>query len=47
MNFKTALSFDDVLIVPKYSEIVHRENIDLSSSINKSTKLMLPLISAP
>lgn len=43
------LSFDDVLIVPQYSEIEHRSNVNVSSSLVGTTKvapLALPVISA-
>ena len=42
----TALTFSDVLIVPKYSEIESRRDVDISVSINKSFNLSLPIISA-
>jgi IMP dehydrogenase len=45
MNFKECLTFDDVLMVPKFSEILPRE-VDLSTSITKSIKLNIPLMSA-
>ena len=38
MSFKESLTFDDVLMVPKYSEILPRE-VDLSTSITKNIKL--------
>lgn len=43
---QTALTFDDVLIVPNYSE-VKRKDIDLSISISKRINLSIPLISSP
>jgi len=39
-----ALSFDDVLLVPQYSEIKSRTEVDLSTQISKNLKLSLPLI---
>ena len=45
MNFKESLTFDDVLMVPKYSEILPRE-VDLRTSITKNIKLNIPLLSA-
>ena len=45
MSFKESLTFDDVLMVPKYSEILPRE-VDLSTSITKNIKLNIPLLSA-
>ena len=32
--FKRSLSFDDVLLVPKYSEIISRKNINLTVKMN-------------
>tara|TARA_B100000700_G_C14980120_1_gene825947 strand:+ start:60 stop:1514 length:1455 start_codon:yes stop_codon:yes gene_type:complete len=45
MSFKESLTFDDVLMVPKYSEILPRE-VDLSTSITQNIKLNIPLLSA-
>ena len=39
--------FDDVLLVPQYSEVESRENVDLSVEINKlSIKIKHPIIPA-
>ena len=44
---KRTLSFDDVLLVPQYSDIQSRtEEVDLSSSLGKIS-LTLPIISSP
>lgn len=44
---KRTLSFDDVLLVPQYSDIQSRtEEVDLSSSLGK-IELKLPIISSP
>ena len=40
-----ALTFDDVLLVPAYSEILPRE-VDLSSRITRAIRLNVPLLSA-
>ena len=40
-----ALSFDDVLLVPGYSEVLPRD-VDISTSIGKSVKLRMPILSA-
>lgn len=40
-----ALAFDDVLLVPHYSEIDSRSDVDLSSVISPNVKLKIPLIS--
>ena len=47
MNIKKCLSFEDVLIVPKFSEITSRKDIDLSSSLSLSIGCNLPIISSP
>ena len=41
-----ALSFDDVLLIPQYSEIKSRKEVDLSIQITPHIKLSLPIISA-
>ncbi len=40
-----ALTFDDVLLVPAYSEILPRE-VDLSTRVTRKIRLNLPLLSA-
>ena len=40
-----ALTFDDVLLVPAYSEILPRE-VDLSTQLTRRIRLNLPLLSA-
>lgn len=40
------LTFDDVLIKPKYSEITSRENVNIKSYLTKNIKLNIPIISA-
>ena len=45
-KFQTALSFDDVLLVPKMSHIPSRKDIDLTSRI-RDTFYKLPIISSP
>lgn len=44
-NFKEGLTYDDVLLVPGYSEVLPR-NVDISSNLTKKIKLNVPLISA-
>lgn len=43
---KTNYSFDDVLLVPQYSEIFSREDISLDVNL-KTIRLKLPVVSAP
>jgi IMP dehydrogenase len=45
-KFPLALSYDDVLLIPQYSEIASRNDVDLSVSITSKLTLKLPLISA-
>src|ERR1700742_2966922 len=40
-----ALTFDDVLLVPAYSEILPRE-VDLSTRVTRRIRLNVPLLSA-
>ena len=41
-----ALTFDDVLLVPGYSEILPRD-VDLSTRLTRLVRLQLPILSAP
>src|SRR5688500_18064668 len=45
-RFKTALTFDDVLLKPRYSGFL-RSDINLSVQLTPRVKLVAPLISAP
>jgi IMP dehydrogenase len=50
MKLRTALSYDDVLLVPKYSEVVSRcTDITLESvlDIERNLKFKLPIITSP
>ena len=47
MIYKPALSYDDVLLVPKYSDITSRKEVDISSELDKNRLLQLPIISSP
>ena len=44
---KEALSFDDVLLVPQYSEIRSRRSVDLTSKLSNELVFDLPVISSP
>ena len=46
-TIQESLSFDDVLIEPRYSEIESRRNIKIYSRLTKNISLHLPLISSP
>lgn len=43
---KTALSFDDVLLVPQHNSIASRKDVDTSTKISKHLTLKIPLISS-
>jgi len=42
-----SLSFDDVLLEPKYSEIKSRNEVDIGNFLDEKTYLDLPIISSP
>ncbi len=44
-NFEEGLTYDDVLLVPQYSEVLPRD-VDISSFLTKKIKLNVPIISA-
>ena len=44
---KKALSYDDVLLTPKYSDIESRAEVDVSSNLADDINLLLPVISSP
>ena len=46
MEFKEGLTFDDVLLVPKYSDITSRSQTDLSTKLSRNISLNIPFISA-
>ncbi|HIP86221.1 MAG TPA: IMP dehydrogenase, partial [Aquifex sp.] len=41
----TGLTFDDVLLIPQYSEVLPHE-VDISTYITKKIKLNIPILSA-
>jgi IMP dehydrogenase len=45
-EFKLALTFDDVLLLPGYTDFA-RDEIDLETNLTKKIKLEIPLVSAP
>jgi len=45
-GLKTGLTFDDVLLVPKYSEVRSRKDASTNSHLTKSIEISLPIISA-
>jgi IMP dehydrogenase len=44
---KTSYCFDDVLLVPRFSDIVSRKEIDLSQNLDNNISLRIPVISSP
>ena len=44
-NFKEGLTYDDVLLVPQYSEVLPRD-VDISSKLTKKITLSVPIVSA-
>jgi len=42
-----ALSFDDVLLKPRYSRIIPRECVDLSTRVSRGVRLRIPIVSSP
>jgi IMP dehydrogenase len=44
---QTALTFDDVLLVPKMSSITSRSEVDLRINLDPKIQLSLPVISSP
>lgn len=44
---KLALTYDDIQLVPSYSEISSRKNIDLTTYITKRYKIKVPLVASP
>ena len=44
---KKCYTYDDVNIIPKYSELGSRSEIDLKTNFTKKTKLKIPIVSSP
>ena len=47
MRFKEALTYDDILLVPQYSDIESRKEINIGNILDEKIHLDLPIISAP
>lgn len=47
MLIQETLTYDDVLLVPQYSDIESRSEIDISSCLDDGIKLDVPIISSP
>jgi len=46
LDIREGLTFDDVLLVPKFSDITSRSQTDLKTKLSKNITLNIPLISA-
>jgi IMP dehydrogenase/GMP reductase len=46
-KMKEAVSFDDVLLVPQYSDIESRSEVNINSDLDDNITLHLPIISSP
>ena len=44
--FETGLTFDDLLLVPRYSKINSRSEVDISSNLTPQIRLQIPIISS-
>ena len=44
---RKTLTYDDINILPKYSEVMSRENVDLSTRFTKNTTMSVPIVSSP
>jgi len=44
---KKYLTYDDVNIVPKYSELESRGDVDLNTKLTKNVELRIPIVSSP
>jgi IMP dehydrogenase len=47
MKFKEAVTYDDMLLVPQYSDIMSRGEVDIGSDLSFDYKLQLPIIASP
>lgn len=46
MNIREALTYDDVLLVPKMSHIRSRSNVDTKTKLSKNIELNIPIVSS-
>jgi IMP dehydrogenase/GMP reductase len=44
---KTALAYDDINLIPSYSKIESRQNIDLTTQLTTNYSIRVPLIASP
>lgn len=46
MSFPEGLTFDDVLLVPQYSDIMSRQDVSLKTRVSRNVPLNMPLVSS-
>lgn len=46
-NLKEALTYQDVLLVPRFSDISSRSEVDLETKLDENTSLRLPILASP
>ena len=46
MEIKTALTYDDVLLVPQKSDIKSRKDVNIETKLTKNITLKMPLVSS-
>ncbi len=46
MEFREGLTFDDVLLIPKYSDITSRSQTDLTTKLSRNISINIPFVSA-
>ena len=44
---KTALTYDDIQLVPKYSEVKSRKNVSLRTKVSRNYYIEIPIIASP
>ena len=44
---RTGITYDDVLLVPQYSDIISRREVNLTTNFGKGIELSLPIIASP
>ncbi len=47
LHAKQALAYDDINLIPSYSEIESRQNIDLTTKLSTNYSIRVPLIASP
>jgi IMP dehydrogenase len=47
LHAKQALTYDDIQLIPAYSEIESRQNIDLTTKLSTNYSIRVPLIASP